>query len=308
MIRALLLALAVVPAVHAQTPDIPRTADGRPDFHGVWESRWRTPLERPEEADGPLVAADKADALVTAMEARYFKDSINPDSDFDWGPLLPAAGGGFRTSLIVEPADGKQPLTAEAKEWAKTVKDVRDKAEGPEVRNLWERCIRGPGNAPLGITPGNMNRLFVHTGDHLVINTEDMAEARIIELSPRPRPAALASYAGESIGRWDGDTLVIETARLRPDPASPPAARQAERRITERLQFNSPDEIAYAYTVDDPGVLSAPMKVEFTLVRTRSRMFEASCHEGNYSMTGILQGARVVEQRTKAKQTGSSER
>jgi hypothetical protein len=127
-----------------------------------------------------------------------------------------------------------------------------------------------------------------------------MAEARIIELAPRPRSAALASYAGESIGRWDGDALVIETARLRPDPAAPPADRPAERRVTERLHFTSPDEIAYAYTVDDPDVLSSPMKVEFTLVRTRSRMFEASCHEGNYSMTGILRGARVVEQRESA--------
>lgn len=296
MIRALLLAFVVAPAVHAQAADVPRTADGRPDFHGVWESRWRTPMERPPEAEGPIVAPEKADALVAAMEARYFKESINPESDFDWGPLMPAPGGGFRTSLIVEPADGKQPLTPAAQEWAKTFKAERDRAEGPEARNLWERCIRGPGGAPLGITPGNMNRLFVQTDDHLVINTEDMAETRIIELAARPRPAALASYAGESIGRWEDDALVIETGRLRPDPGTSPANAQADRRITERLRFNSPDEIAYTYTVHDPGMLLSQMTVEFTLVRTNSPMFEASCHEGNYSMTGILQGARAVEQ------------
>jgi hypothetical protein len=198
----------------------------------------------------------------------------------------------------VEPADGKQPLTAAAQEWAKASKNERDRAEGPEARNLWERCIRGPGNAPLSITPGNMNRLFVQTDDHLVINTEDMAETRIIEFAAQTRPAALLSHMGESNGRWDGDVLVVETGLLRPDPASPPQSeRRAERKVTEKLQFNSPDELSYSYVLDDPGLLAAPMRVEFTLMRSTSRMFEASCHEGNYSMAGILQGARVTEAR-----------
>lgn len=294
---ALLAALAGS-GLHAHAQEIPRTADGRPDFQGVWESRWRTPLERPPEAQGPIVAPEKAEALVAAMEARFFKESLNPASDFDWGPLLPAAGGGFRTSLIIEPVDGKQPLTAEAQEWAKTLKSVRDRAEGPEARNLWERCIRGPGNAPLSITPGNMNRLFVQTKEHLVINTEDMGETRIIEFAGQSRPAALLSYMGESNGRWDGDILVVETGLLRPDPASPPQAdRRGERKITETFQFTSPNELSYSFVLDDPGQLAAPMKVAFALVRSSSRMYEASCHEGNYSMVGILQGARVTEAR-----------
>ena len=295
-----LLALALLAAscasARAQTPDIPRTAEGRPDFHGVWESRWRTPLERPPEAEGPIVEPEKADALVAAMEARFFKESLNPESDFDWGPLMPAHGGGLRTSLIVEPSDGKQPLTTAAQEWAKTFKADRDRAEGPEARNLWERCIRGPGSAPLGITPGNMNRLFVQTSDHLVINTEDMAETRIIEFAAGSRPATLLSHMGESKGRWDGDVLVVETKLLRSDPASlPPSGRQAERTVTERLHFNTPSELAYSYVIDDPALLTAPVRVEFILMRSANRMFEASCHEGNYSMAGILQGARAME-------------
>lgn len=294
-----LVALAAVGVhPHAQAQEIPRTADGRPDFQGVWESRWRTPLERPPEAEGPIVTPEKAEALVAAMEARFFKESLNPASDFDWGPLMPAPDGGFRTSLIVEPPDGKQPLTAAAQEWAKTFKNERDRAEGPEARNLWERCIRGPGSAPLSITPGNMNRLFVQTKNHLVINTEDMGETRIIEFAAQRRPAALVSFMGESNGRWDGDVLVVETGLLRPDPASPPQSdRRGERKITEKLQFNSPDELSYSFVLDDPGQLAAPMHVEFTLVRSSSRMYEASCHEGNYSMVGILQGARVNEAR-----------
>lgn len=298
MIRAALFGLAVslaAPAV-AQTADIPRTAGGRPDFQGVWESRWRTPLERPQEAEGPIVAPEMAEALVAAIEARYFKDSINPESDFDWGPLMPAPGGGFRTSLIVEPATGKQPLTPAAEERAKIFKSERERAEGPEARNLWERCIRGPGGAPLGITPGNMNRLFVQTDDHLVINTEDMAETRIIELAARSRPAELVSYMGESLARWDGDALVVETRLLRADPASPPQPdHQTQRTVTETFQLTSPDQLSYSYLLNDPAMFSAPVRVEFILMRTRSRMYEASCHEGNYSLTGILQGARAVE-------------
>lgn len=302
----LVLLWAVVPFLAApglgQGADIPRTAEGRPDFHGVWESRWRTPLERQDEAAGPVVSAEQADALVNAQEARAAaQGSLNPESDFDWGPFMPARGGGFRTSLIVDPADGKLPLTPDAREWGKAQKDMRDRSEGPEARNLWERCIRGPGHPPLGITPGNMNRLIVQTGDHLVIITEDMAEARIIEFAGRPRPAGLASYMGESVARWEGDGLVVETRLLRADPAAPPsAAGRAPRRITETLRFNSRDELAYSYVIDDPAVFTAPVRVEYVLLRTTSRMFEASCHEGNYSLANILSGARVAEARARS--------
>jgi hypothetical protein len=302
LIRALAVAFAIAPAAWAQATDIPRTANGHPDFHGVWESRWRTPLERPQEADGPVVGPEKAEALVAAMEARFFKESLNPESDFDWGPLMPAQGGGFPTSLIVEPTDGKQPLTPAAKEWAKSIKAARDEAEGPEARNLWERCIHGPGGAPLGITPGNMNRLFVQTDDHLVINTEDMAQTRSIEFAAGRRPAELVSHMGESKGRWDGDALIVETRLLRPDAAAPPTSDPAtERIVTETFQLNSPDQLAYSYQLHDTAMFLAPVRVEFILLRTNSRMFEASCHEGNYSLIGILQGAREMEQQAGSK-------
>ncbi|MDZ4760704.1 MAG: hypothetical protein SGJ21_06490 [Alphaproteobacteria bacterium] len=302
MLKRLLVLATLVGSVaqaHAQSHDIPRTTDGRPDFHGVWESRWRTPLERLDEADGPIVHAEQVRGLIAALDKRAAAlTGLHPDEDFDWGTLMPAAGGGFRTSLIVEPADGKLPLTPEARDWAKTIKDVRDRAEDPEARNLWERCIRGPGNTPLSISPGNMNRLIVQTDDHVVINTEDMAEARIIAFVARNRPAALVSTMGESTGHWEGDVLVIETRLLRPDPASPPGTEgQAIRKLTESLRFSEPNELSYEYTLEDSGMFIAPMRVAFTLVRTKARMFEASCHEGNYSLANILSGARVVETR-----------
>jgi hypothetical protein len=128
----LLLTLACACPAWAQ-PAIPRTPDGHPDFQGVWSTKWRTPMERQKEAEGAAtVPAEKLPVLVAALEAKLKETgNLSPDVDFDWGPFLPAAKGGFRTSLIVEPADGKRPLTEAAQELGKAIKAASDRAEGP---------------------------------------------------------------------------------------------------------------------------------------------------------------------------------
>lgn len=293
---------------HAQASDIPRTPQGHPDFQGVWESRWRTPMERPVEADGPIVAADQADAMVAAMYARMrAAGNQSPDDDFDWGPLLPAPGGGYRTSLIVEPADGKRPLNQAAQDWAKVLKDHSDRAEGPEARGVAERCLRIPSTAALAVTPDQSYRKFIQTLDHVVIWTEQFGETRIIEMTGRTRPDAVVSLVGHSIGRWEGDVLVVETRLVRPDPARPAAAPDApERKLVERFQLNSPDELGYSYTIEDPVMFTAPMRVEFIMMRTDADMYESACHEGNHGLEGILRGARVAEERAMREQTAST--
>jgi hypothetical protein len=299
-IRLVLLAavIAACGAAEAQ-PAIPRTADGRPDFQGVWEARWRTPLERPVEADGPLVAADKAEAMVAAMYARTrASGNQSPDDDMDFGPMMPAPGGGFRTSLIIEPADGKRPLTEAAQDHEKILKERTDKAEGPEARGLSERCLRASGGAPLGVAADQSYRQIVQTPGHVVILTEGLGDARIIAMRGRGRPSAVVSWLGDSIGRWEGDVLIVETLRIRPEPARPAAAQgRPERKVTERFQFNTPNEIGYSYTIVDPVMFSAPLGVDFILLRTSARMFESGCHEGNYGLANILTGARVTEMR-----------
>lgn len=293
---------------HAQASDIPRTADGRPDFHGVWESRWRTPLERPADADGPVVAADEADALVAAMYARLRADgNQSPDEDFDFGPLMPAPGGGFRTSQIVEPADGKRPFNPAAQELTKAVREASEKAEGPEARGLSERCLRAAGGAPLATGADQAYRTIIQTRYHFVIWTEGLGDTRIIEMTARPRPDAVVSWMGDSAGRWEGDVLVVETRLVRPDPNRPAAAADApERQITERFKFNSADEIGYSYTIEDPVMFTAPMRVEFIMRRTTAGMFESGCHEGNHGLEGILRGARETERRAASTTKGET--
>lgn len=267
----------------------------------MWETRWRTPMQRPKGVtDAVIPEADNA-TFVAILDAKHQADSglFHPDLDFDWGPLLPAADGGYRTSLIVEPADGQRPLTPLAREWAATSNEAADRAEDPEVLDLDARCLRYGGAAPLAISPDQMNRWIVQTPDFVVINTEEFGAMRVIEFAAPRRPSALVSYMGESVGRWDGDTLVIETGLLRSEPASPPSERgKSIRKVTETLKFNSVDELAYVYVIDDPSMFTAPMRVEFTFVRTDSRMHESACHEGNYSMAGTLGGAREMERRS----------
>ncbi len=300
-VRLVLLAAAMATCgvAHAQQA-APRTADGHPDLQGVWESRWRTPLERPVDAEGPIVAADKADALVAAMYARLrSQGNQSPDSDFDFGSLMPSPGGGFRTSQIVEPADGKRPLNQAAQDWAKIIRDRSDGADGPEARGLTERCLRAAGGAPLATGADQAYRKIIQTPDHIVIWSEGLGDTRIIEMTGRKRPNAVVSWAGDSAGRWEGDVLVVETSLVRPDPARPAALPgQPERKLIERFQFNGPDQLGYNYTIDDPVMFTAPVRVEFIMLRTSAGIYESACHEGNYGLANILLGARMAEART----------
>ena len=177
MIRAILFVLACAAtgaSAHAQGTDIPRTAAGHPDFHGTWESRWFTPLERLDGTTEATVAGEAATAYVAALFAERQKNSpLNPDEDFDFAGLLPAGDGSFRTSLIVEPGNGKRPQTQLAKDAGAAGKTFRTLAENPEALSNDERCLSVAGRAPLGLTPGGMYRQIIQTPDHFVIYTED---------------------------------------------------------------------------------------------------------------------------------------
>jgi len=296
--------LAACAPAHAQTADIPRTSEGRPDFQGIWEARWLTPLERMDGTTEATVSGDAAAAYAAARNKALHGEGValHPDDDFDFNGLLPAGDGSYRTSLIVEPADGKRPQTQLSKDLTPRLRDARKAAENPEALSNDERCLSATGRAPLGISPGSMYRQIVQTPDHVMIYTEDQMVTRVIGIGAAPRPAGLVSLAGDSVATWDDDTLVVITTQIRPQlapPGSPPLDQQ--RRVTERFTLTAPNQISYEYLLEDSAMLTGPLRVQYAMIRTDHDMYESACHEGNYSIPGMMLGARFEEARAAAK-------
>jgi hypothetical protein len=298
--RFLVLAALAASGSHAfaQAPDIPRTAGGRPDFHGVWESRWRTSLERPDELDGPTMTAEQAAKFQSDKDKQDEKDGeISPPDDNEYVSFMPATDGLFRTSQIVEPTNGKLPLTEAAKamkaDWGKRL----DILAGPEDRMPNERCLGGPGRAPMPVTPANMLRRVVQTPDHVVILTEDMNDVRLIAIGAAHQPSAVTSYRGDSIARWEGDVLTIDTRNYGATFSFRGVLVGPQSVVTERLSLTGADEISYEFTVTDVALYAQPWRAQYILRRTEAPMWEGTCHEGNYALANILLGARMAERR-----------
>jgi hypothetical protein len=299
-------------ALAQETFSPPRTPDGHPDFQGVWGTRWTTPLERMPEFKTLVITPEQGAALHHAIIARL--DSGDPlGTTYSWdftGPLV--IRGEVRTSVLVDPPDGKLPYTEEgrARRSAFTTPFAGD--EGPERRALNERCLMaGSGYAPFLAIPAGNIRQIVQTRDSVVIHTETFSQLRLIPLDGRSGPAI--PRGGSSTGHWDGDTLVVETSRyletdrFRFAPGSTFPISPATR-VTERFRMIGPDELLYRFTVEDPALYARAWTGESLMKRTGDRMFEFACHEGNYGLPGILSGARETERRALAAKTTKGNR
>jgi hypothetical protein len=295
---------------------IPRTAWGHPAIDGIWDFRTVTPLERPAEFAGKAVlteqeAAEYERKTVESRDADKQRDTatrrvVNGTAETEdvalaynnfWWDRGTKVIGTRRTSLIVDPPDGKlPPLTAEGKKRLEAEDAVRERpAHGPEDRSVGERCILGF-NAGPPMSPGayNMNVQIFQTPDHVVLLNEMVHNARIVPLDGRPH-APVPQWSGDSRARWEGDTLVIHTKNFYQNTSLRGSSPHMQ--LTERFRRTAPDTLVYEYTVNDPTTWTKPWTVEMPMLKTEGPIFEYACHEGNYGMTGLLSGARAVEKR-----------
>lgn len=279
---------------------IPRTTDGRPDFQGYWSNEFLTPLERIEGATSLTASDADARRLVEGIVASRATEKLDPGVAFPEARLLARVNGEWRTSMIVDPPDGKLPLTPLGVDLRAAFPALNARtANNPEERANSERCLAGPNRSPILPPVEGMYNQIVQTQGFVMFLADHYGELRIIGVGAARRPAELVSWAGDSTAAWDGDTLVIETAGARSEEMVRRGGLvvRPQSRVIERLRLISADELLYRFTIEDPAVYSRPWTAEYSFTRTSLPVHEFACHEGNYGLANILLGARVIEQR-----------
>jgi len=287
----------VRPTATARSWTLPRTSWGAPSLEGVWNYATMTPLERPREFAGKAVlTADEAAAYERQTLAR--QSTANNTAGPDWWDPGTRRLTGRRTSLIVSPPSGRiPPLTPEAQQRTAAGAEARRQrgpAEGPEDLGLNVRCLMWSTAGP-PMLPGvyNNNVQLVQTPDHLVILNEMIHDARIVPMDNRPH-GAMKRWMGDSRGRWDGSTLVIDTVNF--SDKSGFRGSDENLRLTERFTRVDADTIEYEFSVDDPSVWTGSWTAAFPLHKIDSPMYEYACHEGNArSVEGILRASRTQD-------------
>ena len=303
----------------------PRTPDGQVDLQCVWDFSTITPLERPSALGDKQVFTDaEAAAFEQEENRRQNRDLIDPKKG---GAQYPPGGvvpynefwyergskiiGSKRTSLIVDPPDGRVPaLTGGAqKKAAARAAAARDEqlgrshADSAEDRSLVDRCVLGF-NAGPPMTPGAYNNhvQIFQTAGYVVMMTEMVHDTRVVPLDGRPHlPPHLRQYKGDSRGRWEGRTLVIDTTNFLRETSF--RGSSANLHLVERLTRVDADTLLYEFTVEDGTTWTRPWTAAVPMKRLPSSMYEYACHEGNYAMVHILSGARAQE-KEQAKQAG----
>ena len=301
---------------------IPRTPDGRPDLQGIWDYATITPLERPASVTDLAMSEAAARALEKAAADRVERGARPSDPNrgappvgglvsartgetgvggynniyIDSGDLVARIDGVYRTSLIVDPPDGRVPaLTPEARQRSMARAAARKGREfdHPEFRPVGERCIVSFGStSPL--LPNyfyNNHVQIVQTPDHVLILTEMVHDARIVRLNAEHLPPHVRPWLGDSVGRWEGDTLVVDTTNFPPQHLF--RGQSAERlHVIERFRRVDAHTIVLRFTIDDPTTYTRPWTGEVPLRASTEAIYEYACHEGNYALDNILRGER----------------
>jgi hypothetical protein len=322
----IVMAALLAGAAQAGAYRAPRTASGQPDLQGLWTNSATTMLARPPMIKG-LVPTDAEAASFKKMLMAYIGDLL---STAPIDPTKPApevvkavtnteyietdlnlarVGGQRRSSWIVEPADGQVPLTEAGKALLKEM-SRGNRYDGPEVRPITERCltaISSPEGPPMMNAGFNPNYQIVQTRDYVAIEVEMNHDVRIIRLTDRAHPPpVMQRWMGDSVGWWEGDTLVVETTNFHPlgtlvGSLFGQFAYRPQSVVRERFTRTAKDEILYQFTVEDPVIFSKPWRAEMSFRPTRGPIYEYACHEGNYAVANALAGARYEERQAAAK-------
>jgi hypothetical protein len=309
---ALLIVLPTLVSGQAARPGV------QPDFEGIWNSATATPLERPAELKGkPFFTPEEA--------AQWERQFVQRNEEPAPGSAASRAGTGtyntfyrefgtrtvktLRTSIVTDPPDGRIPALTPAAAAIKSRRLERLKLfEHPEDLGLQDQCLAfltaGPPMLPYSY---NSNYQIVQTRGAVVIHVEMIHDARIVHLDGRPHlPPAIRLALGDSIGRWDGKTLVIDTTNFDDGggfygDAGGNFGWDRNLHLIERLSLFDEDTLLYQFEIDNPTAFTRPWKGELTLTRATGNIYEFACHEGNYSLTNMLQGFRAAERKPGAR-------
>ncbi|HLZ76033.1 hypothetical protein [Phenylobacterium sp.] len=335
------LALATAAFTAPSAPyHAPKNAFGQPDLQGNWTNATITPFERDKKYGDRLALTDAEVKALEGQNAALVAEGNKPTDPkakvtdlptdcgrgftgvncgynsawVDPGTAIIDMGGIKRDSIIVSPADGRLPpmrpeaQAAQRARFAGGGRGGAGAADNPEGRSLGERCIMSFGSSagpPMLPLLYNNNYQIVQTKDEVAIEVEMVHDVRHIHLTNTHVPQNMKLWMGDSIGHWEGDTLVVETTNMRPEQTfrggGSPGAK-----IVERFTRVAPNQIKYSFTVDDPQMYAVPYTGEVALNATKGPIYEYACHEGNYALPGILGGARLEEKEAKAGKAGAA--
>ena len=305
----------------AQEWTVPRTEAGQPDFQGYWINNKNVVFERPIElGEKRFYSEEEAQTLIdTAIEQQRVRvlpadpdrpappagELISNVADANFNPELHTqqaiVNGEYRTSIVIDPPNGRIAYLDGATDiHGQRLAEGFERFDGPESRTANERCLNFPGQLPLvvQIPPEDSKTLqILQTADYVLLNAEYNTGIRAIPLHQTKRNITWPQWMGTSTARWEGDSLVVHTKNFRSEQSHRRILTSGELEVTEVYTLVSENELLYRFTYTDPATLARPFTGEIPLARMGEgqMIYESACHEGNYSIVGVLAGARRQE-------------
>ena len=308
LIAVFMLLLSPLAVSQPSAYEPPRTPDGHPDLQGTFTFRTLTPMQRPTELGERAVLTEEEAAEWAVFENRrqnrdLIIDSVGgaqyPPGVISYNEFWYERGDDTvvdrRTSLIVDPPNGRIPaLTEEALQRRSDVSTMRELSLGPEARPYAERCIVTRTSGP-PMQPGsyNLNVQFVQTSAYFMIMNEMIHNVRVVRMNKGHRDGPSMNWEGDSVGYWEGDTLVVDTVNFWKGTAF--ADSTSKMHLVEKFTRTGPDSIQYQFTIEDPTTWIAPWTAVIPMRSMDQPIYEYACHEGNYGFHGVMAGIRRLQ-------------